>query len=107
MFGVRRLMSATVIATALALGLSAAPATAQQNQQRGGLVNVAIFEVVDDVTVVVEDINVTVAVAANIAANVCDVAVPVAVLAEQVLVAGGDFTCSNESGETGVNITQQ
>jgi len=101
-----KLASATAIATTLALGLSVVPATAQQNRQRG-LVNVAVFEVIDDVTVVVEDINVAVGIAANIAANVCGVAVPVAVLAQQVVAGAGEFTCMNDSGDTGVTIGQQ
>jgi hypothetical protein len=104
MFGVKRLASATVIATTLAFGI--APAAAQQNSQRG-LVNVAVFEVIDDVTVIVQDVNVGVGVAADIAANVCGVAVPVAVLAQQVVVGLGEFTCSSEAGDTGVIIGQQ
>jgi len=56
--------------------------------------------VIDDVTVVVEDINVAVGIAANIAANVCGVAVPVAVLAQQVVFGAGEFTCMNDSGDT-------
>jgi hypothetical protein len=106
MFEPKKLASATMIASTLALGLSVAPATAQQNQQRG-LVNVAVFEVIDDVNVVVEDVNVAVGVAANIAANVCGVAVPVAVLARQVIAGGGEFACTNDAGDTGVEITQQ
>jgi class 3 adenylate cyclase len=62
------------------------PATAQQNRQRG-LVSVAVFEVIDDLTVVVRDVNVAVGDAANIAANVCGVAVPVAVLSLTCFVA--------------------
>jgi hypothetical protein len=102
----KKLASATTIASTLAFGLSVAPATAQQNQQRG-LVNVAVFEVIDDVTVVVEDVNVGVGVAADIAANVCGVVVPVAVLARQIVAGGGEFTCTNDGGDTGVEITQQ
>ena len=104
MLGMKKLAAATTIASTLAFGLSVAPATAQQNRQRG-LVNVAVFEVIDDVTVVVEDINVAVGVAANIAANVCGVAVPVAVLG-QVVTGGGEFSCTNDAGDTGVEITQ-
>jgi hypothetical protein len=105
-FALKKLVPATLLASTLAVGLSAVPATAQQNRQRG-LVNVAVFEVIDDVTVVVQDINVTVGVAANVAANVCGVTVPVAVLAEQVLAGGGEFTCTNEAGDTGVTVSQQ
>jgi hypothetical protein len=104
MFGVKKLASATMMAATLAVGLSAVPATAQQNSQRG-LVNVAVFEVIDDVTVIVQDVNVAIGVAANIAANVCGVTVPVAVLSTQVT--AGEFTCTNDAGDTGVTITQQ
>ena len=106
MFSVKKITSGAAIAATLALGLGSVPASAQQNQQRG-LVNVAVFEVIDDVTVVVQDINVGVGVAANIAANVCGVTVPVAVLATQVVVGGTPFTCTNDSGDTGVTIGQQ
>lgn len=101
-----KLTSATLLAATLAFGFSAVPATAQQNRQRG-LVNVAVFEVIDNVTVVVQDINVAVGVAAGIAANVCGVAVPVAVLAEQVIAGGGQFECTADSGDTGVTVSQQ
>lgn len=102
----RSIAAAISLATTVALGLSPAPATAQQNRQRG-LVNVAVFEVIDNVTVVVQDVNVGVGVAAGIAANVCGVAVPVAVLARQVVVGLGEFTCTSDAGDTGVTISQQ
>jgi hypothetical protein len=105
-FAMKKLAPAILIASTLAFGLSVAPATAQQNRQRG-LVNVAVFEVIDDVNVVVEDVNVAVGVAANIAANVCGVAVPVAVLAQQVVAGAGEFSCTNDAGDTGVDIRQQ
>ena len=105
MSSLQKITSATIVATTVALGLSALPASAQQNRQRG-LVNVAVFEVIDDVTVVVRNVNVGVGVAANIAANVCGVGIPVAVLAEQVVTGGGEVTCTNEIGDSGVTITQ-
>ena len=89
-------------ALTLMAGIGAPSVEAQQNQQ-GGLVNVAVFEVIDDVTVVVEDVNVAVGAAANIAANVCGVAVPVSVLS---VVFGGVYECENEVGDAGVIITQ-
>jgi hypothetical protein len=106
MFNIKRFAAATVVAGTFAMGIPTATVEAQQNRQRG-LVNVAVFEVIDDVTVVVEDVNVNVAVAANIAANVCGVTVPVAVLAEQVLGGSGEFTCTNEIGDSGVTIGPQ
>jgi hypothetical protein len=42
--------------------------------------------------------NVNLAVAANVLATLCGVTVPVAVLAEQVIAGGGEFTCPNEAG---------
>ena len=105
MFNVKKLTSAAVLASTLALGLSAVPVEAQNNKQ-GGLVNVALFDVIDNVDVTVRDINVNVVVAADIAANVCGVAVPVAVLATQVLTGGGEFRCTSETGDTGVLISQ-
>ena len=98
-----KLISATVVAATLAFGFSAVPAEAQQNRQRG-LVNVAVFEVIDDVNVVVRDVNVSVGVAAGIAANVCGVAVPVSVLSQ--VITGGTFECTADSGDTGVTISQ-
>ena len=105
MFNLKKLTSATVLASTLALGFTAVPATAQQNRQ-AGLVNVALFDIIDDVEIVVRDINVNVVVAADIAANVCGVAVPVAVLASQVLAGGGEFRCTSDTGDTGISITQ-
>jgi hypothetical protein len=43
----------------------------------GGLVNIQIVDLIDDIIVNVEDVNVNVAVALNLAANVCNVAVGV------------------------------
>jgi hypothetical protein len=79
------------------------PVSAQQNRQ-SGLVNVAVFDIIDDVTVVVQDVNVGVGVAANIAANVCGVSVPVAVLSTAVV--GGSYTCDNGDNTAGVTISQ-
>jgi hypothetical protein len=56
------------------------------NSQQGGLVNVST----GDVALLN---NVNIAVAANVIATVCDVAVPVAVLAQQVFVDGGATFC--------------
>ena len=66
------------------LGLGAAlafaapsAAEAQAPVITGGLVNVTITDVIDDVTVEVSNVNVTVAAALALAANVCGVAVNV------------------------------
>ena len=100
---VKKLTSAALIAATLAFGFAGTTASAQQNQQRG-LVNVAVFEVIDDVTVKVQDVNVAVGVAANIAANVCGVTVPVAVLSQ--IVVAGEYTCENETDGSSVVIDQ-
>lgn len=68
----------------------------------GGLVDVTVTDVIDDVTVVVQDINVSVGAALGIAANVCDVNVNV--LAQQ-LRNGGAQCVSDASGQT-VTIDQ-
>ena len=103
MFHMNRLVSAATIAATLAVGLVANPAVAQQNRQQG-LVNVAVFDVIENI--IIEDVNVGVGVAAGIAANVCGTTIPVAVLAEQVVVGGGELTCMNDTGDTSVTISQ-
>lgn len=79
----------------------AGPATAA-NQAQQGLVNVAI----GDITTgdILSENTVNLAVAAQIAANVCGVTVPVAVLAQQVFRTGG-FSCSTATQT--VDITQR
>lgn len=83
------------------VGAAAAPAAAA-NQSQQGLVNVQV----GDITTgdILSNNNVNVAVAANIAATVCGVTVPVAVLAQQVFRTGG-FSCS--SATQFVDITQR
>jgi hypothetical protein len=56
----------------------------------GGLVNVVVTDVIDDVTVTVQDVNVSVGAALGLAANVCGVGVNV--LAQQLR--NGDATCA-------------
>lgn len=56
----------------------------------GGLVNVTV---VDSLNNVLSDNQVGVGVAANVAAAVCGVTVPVAVLARQVVAQRGSFSC--------------
>jgi len=60
----------------------------------GGLVNVVVTDVIDDVTVTVQDINVNAGVAVNIAANICGVAV--GVIAEDF--ADGNAFCEAVGG---------
>ena len=80
----------------------ATPAQAAGPVVTGGLVNVTVTDVVDDVTVVVQDINVSVGAALGIAANVCDVSVNV--LARQLK--NGGATCDAIADDQSVVIDQ-
>ena len=93
----RKAAAGLLSASALTVGIFAPPATAAP-LITGGLVNVTVTDVIDDVTVVVRDVNVTVPVAANIIANVCGTTIPVAVLATQVIAQDQEITCEG-SGE--------
>jgi hypothetical protein len=92
---------ATMLIALAGFGAVAAPA-AGANQSQQGLVNVQI----GDITTgdILSNNNVNLAVAANVAATVCGVTVPVAVLAQQVFRTGG-FSCSGATQF--VNITQR
>jgi hypothetical protein len=69
----------------------------QNNSRQIGLVNVSVGDV--------ELLNnVNLAVAANVIATVCDVTIPVAVLAAQVVADGGETFCAGTAEE--VTITQ-
>ena len=102
LFNAKTVGAAVIVAT-LALP-TAPPASAQVVIGPGGLVNVQVVDVIDDVTVNVEDVSVPVGVALQIAANVCDVGVNV--LAEQLK--SGSATCDNVVDGTGqiVHINQ-
>lgn len=90
------------VALAGALALPTATLSAQPNVVfGGGLVNVQIVDVIDDVTVNVEDINVALGVALQLAANVCDVNVNV--LAVQLREGGA--TCDSVVDGTGQIVT--
>ena len=89
-------------ALAAALAIPAATVSAQPPVVvGGGLVNVQVVDVIDDITVNVEDINVAVGVGLQLAANVCDVAVNV--LAEQLR--GGGAECDSVVDGTGSYVT--
>ena len=100
----KKIAAAVTIAGATSLGF-AAPASAQPPIAVGNLVNVQVTNVDIDV---VRDVNVAVAAAANIVAQVCsDITVPVALLAVQGVVdEGGEFTCDSETGDQTVTVTQ-
>jgi len=72
----------------------------------GGIVNVTVTDVIDDVTVVVKDVNVGLGVPPGIAVNTCADANVAAVLAP--IRDTGDFTCEQaaDAGDQVVEITQ-
>jgi hypothetical protein len=95
-------MSAALFSTGILVAGIAAPSAGAQPVVTGGLVNVTVVDVIDDVTVVVQDVNVGVGVAANVAAALCDTAdVNAAVLAQQVVRGGDTVNCDTSTG----NIT--
>lgn len=95
------IVRAAALAGALAIPASATVAAQPPVVIGGGLVNVQIVDVIDDITVNVEDINVALGVALQLAANVCDVNVNV--LAEQLRT--GDATCDSVVEGTGSFVT--
>src|SRR5215210_5511444 len=88
-----------VLVTAVTAVAGASPAAAQNNSNQNGLVNVSLGDVN-----LLNDVNL--AVAANVAATVCNVAVPVAVLAQQVIANDGTFTCNTSAGPLTVDQAQ-
>src|SRR3954463_15212315 len=87
----RKLIASVCVCSMMAVvGVSPAVA-AGNNSNQTGLVNVSL----GDVALLN---NVNLAVAANVAATVCNVTVPVAVLANQVVGQGGDYTCTTTTG---------
>jgi hypothetical protein len=81
------------------VGVSPAAAQGGNNSNQIGLVNVSL----GDVALLN---NVNLAVAANLAATVCGVTVPVAVLATQVVAGSGPFTCDTTAGPLTVDQAQ-
>lgn len=98
-----KMMQAVAVAGALAVPMAAT--SSAQIVIGGGLVNVQVgsIEIIDDVEVrdVLNDLTVSVGVAANIAANVCGVTVGVVA---QELARNGDFAC--ETADQFVTIAQ-
>ena len=90
---------AAVCAASIVAFVGVAPAGAANNAGQTGLVNVAI----GDVAILN---NVNLGVAANVAATVCGVTVPVAILAQQVIAPGGTFTCSTTTDPLTVTQSQ-
>jgi hypothetical protein len=97
----KKLIASLFASGLLVVGI-AAPTASAQPVVTGGLVNVTVVDVIDDVTVIVRDVNVGVGVAANVAAALCDTAdVNAAVLAQQVVRGGDTVNCDTSTG----NIT--
>ena len=99
----KKIFGAAVLAGAMAIPMAAT--TEAQPIAVGNLVNIQIVRLVDDITI--RDINVGVAAAANIVANVCD-AVDVAALGG-VLTQGGTYSCTGTTGNAdavGVTVTR-
>jgi hypothetical protein len=98
MLSVRRISAAIVATATIGFGV-AGPATAQNNSQQNGLVNVSVGDV---------DIlnNANIGIAAQVAANICGVNVgPVAVLAANVDASGTQSPVCG-TGDQAVRITQ-
>ena len=95
------IIKAALFAGALSLPIAATASAQPPVVVGGGLVNVQIVDVIDDVTVNVEDINVNVGAALALAANICNVSV--AALAEQLQT--GEATCDNVVEGTGSFVT--
>jgi hypothetical protein len=92
---------AAVVASVLAIPMAATTSAQPPVVVGGGLVNVQVVDVIDDITVNVEDVNVALGVGLQLAANVCDVAVNV--LAEQL--PSGSAACDSVVDGTGSYVT--
>lgn len=97
---ITKLAVATAL-TAATMGVGASASAAPV--VTGGLVNVTVTDVIDDVTVTIQDVKVGVGAALQLAANVCDVNVNV--LAQQ-LRNGGGATCENSTSDVAATIDQ-
>lgn len=98
----RTLAASATAAIALGGSLATAPSASAAPLVTGGLVNVTVTDVVDDVTVVVQDVNVGLGAALGVAANVCDVSVNV--LARQLR--NGGATCTSDATGQTVDLSQ-
>ncbi len=98
---ISNLIKATVFAGALAIPMATTAEAQRPIVIGGGLVNVQIGQVVDDVTVNVTDVNVNVAAAVQIAANLCGIAV--GVIAQDLQ--DGNVTCDNLVDGSGQVVT--
>ena len=95
------MIRAALCAGALSVPLASTAAAQRPVVIGGGLVNVQIVDVIDDIDVNVQDINVTVGAAVQVAANVCGVAV--GVIASDLQ--DGNATCDTLVDGTGQVVT--
>jgi hypothetical protein len=94
----RRTLLPIVLASLLVVAVAPA-ALAQNNSRQLGLVNVSAGDV--------ELLNgVNLAIAANVIATVCDVTVPVAVLAAQIVADGSETFCETTTGPIKIEQSQ-
>ena len=98
----KKIFGAAVLAGAMAIPMATTSYAQPNVVVGGGLVNVQVTDVIDDIEI--EDINVFVpiGVAANIVANVCGLSV--GVLAED-LARGSEVVCSGEIEGAPVDVT--
>jgi len=94
-----KLIVSSILAASLLVVGAAPTATAQNNSRQVGLVNVSTGDV---------DLlnNVNLAVAANVIATVCDVTIPVAVLATQVVAEDGATFCEGTTAPITIEQAQ-
>lgn len=98
-------MTKKIFGAAVLAGAMAVPMAVEAQRPiviGGGLVNVVVTDVIDDVTVTVQDINVNAGVAVNLAANICGVAV--GIIAEDL--ADGSAYCEAATGDQTVTLTR-
>lgn len=98
------MLRAALCAGALSVSMAATTSAQPPIVVGGGLVNVTVVDVIDDLTITVQDINVTAGVALQLAASVCDVSVNA--LAQQLK--GGSASCETaiEDGTRIVTINE-
>src|SRR5687768_16872260 len=101
MYNMKTLIGAATVAGALAVPMASTAAALRPIVIGGGLVNVQITELIDDVTITVQDITIPVQAALSLAANVCGVTVNA--LATQFQ--DGFVECSAENGPTEQVVT--
>lgn len=97
------IVRAAALAAAMAIPMATTASAQPQVVIGGGLVNVQVTDVIDDITVTITDINVSLAAALQLAANLCDVNVNV--LAVQLREGGA--TCEVPDSDQVVTITQR